>query len=209
MGQLKKLFYKLLNILNIHADSNQKWLLISMFFSGLLATYVSPTITKVVISGLPAEWIAFQALFSSVVTLIIGMIWKGKFRHTIIQYFIIFCICECLAGFFMSIYLVFIKFNVWVLAITELIYGNFICTLVGKCVMAFKTKLWPEKEREIYDNNLSIVSGITCIIGFTFALIMMPSLKVSLFIWGLCCIIDDIGWIIVYLKNKETLKGIE
>lgn len=209
MGQLKILFSKLLNILNIHADSNQKWLLISMFVSGLLATYVSPQISKSVITQLPAEWIAFEALFSSVVCLIIGMIWKGKFRHDIIQYFIIFCICECLAGFIMAMYLVFIHYNVWVLAITQLIYANFICTLVGKCIMAFKAKLWPEKEREIYDNNLSIVSGITCIIGFAFALIIMPSLNVALFIWGLCCIIDDIGWIIVYIKNKQLLQLIE
>ena len=209
MDQFKKLLSKLLNILNIHADNNQKWLLISMFFSGLLATYVSPQISKSVITQLPAEWIAFEALFSSVVCLIIGMIWKGKFRHNIIQYFIIFCICECLAGFLMTMYLVFIHYNVWVLAITQLIYVNFICTLVGKCIMAFKAKLWPEKEREIYDNNLSIVSGITCIIGFAFALLMMPSLNVALFIWGLCCIIDDIGWIIVYIKNKQLLQSIE
>ena len=209
MGQLNKIFHKLLNFLNIHADSNQKWLLMSMFISGLLATYVSPAITKAIITELPAEWIAFESLFSSIVGLFIGIIWQGKFRHNIIQYFIIFCICECLAGFCVAIYLCFIHYNVWIFAIATLIYGNFICTLVGKCVMAFKTKLWPEKEREIYDNNLSIVGGITCIVGFGVALLMMPSLNVALFIWGLCCIIDDIGWIIVYLKNKEILKNIE
>ena len=198
---------KILTLLNIHADNNQKWLLISMFFSGLLTTYVSPQISKSVITQLPAEWIAFEALFSSIVGLIIGITWKGKFRHNIIQYFIIFCICECLAGFVMAMYLVFINYNVWVLAITQLIYCNFICTLVSKCIMAFKAKLWIEKEREIYDNNLSIVSGITCIIGFAFALLIMPSLNIALFIWGLCCIIDDTGWIIVYTKNERILKN--
>lgn len=209
MGQLRNLFYKVLNLLNIHADSNQKWLLLSMFISGLLATYISPAITKAIITELPAEWIAFEALFSSITGLFLGIIWQGKFRHNIIQYFIIFCICECLAGFICAMYLCFIHYNVWIFAIATLIYSNLITSLVGKCIMAFKAKLWPEKEREIYDNNLSIVGGITCIIGFTFALFIMPSLKVSLFIWGLCCIVDDIGWIIVYLKNKETLKGIE
>ena len=109
----------------------------------------------------------------------------------------------------MAMYLCFIHYNVWVLAITSLIYGNFICSLVGKCVMTFKAKLWPDKEREIYDNNLSIVSGITCMIGFGLALIAMPSLKTALFIWGACCIIDDFGWIVVYLKNKEVLQSIE
>ena len=206
---MKQLINKIFNFINLHPDNNQKWLLISLFVSGLLATYSSPPITKAVISGLPAEWIAFESVFSSICVLILGMIWKGTFRHTIIKYFIIFCISECLAGFLMSMYLVFIEYNVWVLAITELIYGNFICMLVGKCIMAFRAKLWPEKEREVYDNNLSIVSSITSISGFGIALIMMPSLKVALFIWGICCIIDDFGWIIVYFKNKQSLKLIK
>ena len=75
--------------------------------------------------------------------------------------------------------------------------------------MAFKAKLWVEKEREIYDNNVSIVSGIVCIIGYISALIALPSLKVSLFLWSVCCIFDDVGWLIVYAKNKEVLKNIE
>lgn len=200
---------KILNFLNIHADHNQKWLLWSMCVTTLLSTYIGPQLSKSVITQLPAEWIAFEALFSSVVGLFLGIIWKGKFRHNIIQYFIVFCIGECLTGFLMAMYLCFIHYNVWVLAITTLIYGNFICSLVGKCVMAFKVELWPNKEREIYDNNLSIVGGITCVVGFALALLAMPSLKTALFIWGVCCIFDDLGWIIVYLKNKECLKNIE
>ena len=203
------LFKRLLGLLNIHADRNQKWLLVSMFFSGLLATYISPVITKAIITELPAEWIAFQALFSSVVGLVLGIIWKGKFRHNIIRCFLIFCITECLAGFFVAMYLCFIQYNVWVFAISSLFYSNFITSLVGKCVMAFKAKLWPDKEREIYDNNLSIVAGITCIIGFLSALLFMPTLNIALFIWGLCCIIDDIGWVIVFIKNKNKLRNIK
>lgn len=66
-----------------------------------------------------------------------------------------------------------------------------------------------EKEREIYDNNQSVIAGLVCIIGFTLALVFMPPLKVAILLWGLCCIIDDIGWIIVYNKNKNALKNIE
>ena len=60
----------------------------------------------------------------------------------------------------------------------------------------------------IYDNNLSIVSGITCIAGFDIALVAMPSLNTALFICGMCCIIDDLGWIIVYNRNKKILQNI-
>ena len=75
--------------------------------------------------------------------------------------------------------------------------------------MAFKAKLWIEKDREIYDNNVGIISGIVCIAGYVFALVALPSLKVSLLLWSLCCVFDDIGWIIVYNRNRETLRGIE
>jgi hypothetical protein len=163
---------------------------------------------KSIITALPAEWIAFESLFGSITALVIGIIWKNRFRKNMIKYFVIFCISECLAGFFLAMWLCFIEYNVWVFAISSLIYVNFISMLVSKCIMAFKAKLWLEKEREIYDNNLSIVGGITCIVGFGCALLFMPSLKVGLFLWGLGCIVDDIGWIIVYYKNKNILKAI-
>jgi hypothetical protein len=73
--------------------------------------------------------------------------------------------------------------------------------------MAFKTKLWNEEKREIYDNNTSIISGITRISGFLLALLFMPSLKLSLILWAIACIVDDIGWMIVYIKNKKILCG--
>jgi hypothetical protein len=111
-------------------------------------------------------------------------------------------VCGCLLGF----YLCFISWNVWIFAIASLIYTTLISTFVGKCIMAFKAKLWIEKDRELYDNNVSIVSGIVCIIGYVMALLALPTLKVSLFLWSVCCVFDDIGWIIVYNKNKNKLK---
>lgn len=206
---MKKLINKLLELLNIHPDSNQKWILSGLFASGLISSYIYPVIKKSMVTALPPEWIAFEALFSAITLLVIGIIWKGKFRKEVMNHFILFCIIECAAGFLCGMYLCFISYNVWVFAVATLIYTNLITILVSKCIMAFKAKLWQEKEREIYDNNSSIVSGITCIIGFGTALFAMPSLKLALFLWGICCIIDDIGWIVVYLNNKKELKSIE
>ena len=42
-----------------------------------------------------------------------------------------------------------------------------------------------------------------CIAGYVCALLSMPSLKVAMFIWGLCCAIDNIGWLVVYHRNKD------
>jgi hypothetical protein len=197
---------KILNLLNIHPDANQKWLLISLVISGLLITYAHPTLLKTIISGLPAQWIAFESVVASVSGLLIGMIWQGKIREKAIKYFFYLALIESLCGFILGLYLCFINFNVWVLAIASLIYTTVISSFVGKCIMAFKAKLWVEKEREIYDNNSDIVTGIVCIVGYLFALVALPSLKVSLFLWAICCIFDDIGWLIVYSKNKLILK---
>lgn len=203
---MKKIFEKILSVLNLKVDKNQQWILISLFISGLLCTYAAPEFTKVVITALPAEWLAFESLFSALCGLFIGMMWKGKIRSSAIKYFIAFAVTESALGCILAMYLCFVNFNVWVMAITTLIYSSFISIFVSKCVMMFKSKLWNETGREIYDNNASIVSSIVCIVGYSFALFFMPSLEVSLFLWGVACIVDDIGWIIVYLKNKTLLQ---
>ena len=177
----------------------------SLVVSGLLITYAHPTLVKEIISNLPAQWIAFESLAASIAGLLIGMIWQKNVRKKAIRYFFYLAFAESLCGCLLGFYLCFINWNVWIFAIASLIYTTIISTFVGKCIMAFKAKLWVEKDREIYDNNVSIVSGIVCIIGYISALIVLPSLKVSLFLWSVCCIFDDIGWLIVYTKNKETL----
>lgn len=200
---------KILEILNVHPDNNQRWILLSLFISGLLITYIHPAIVKEVYTNLPAQWIAFESLSSSIAGLFVGMMWKGSIRKSVTKHFLVFALSESILGCLLGLFLVFIHYNVWIFAIASLIYSAFITTFVGKCIMTFKAKLWIEKEREIYDNNHSIIAGIVCIIGFTAALFFMPSLKLALFIWAICCIIDDIGWIIVYIKNKESLKQID
>lgn len=203
------MFKWLLEKLNLHIDANQKPILIILVIVGLIATYTGPTLTKAIISELPAEWIAFESLCSTLFGLIVGIAWQGKIRKSAIKYFIIFITSESIAGFILGMYLAFIQWNVWVLAISSLIYTNLISTFVGKCIMYFKSKLWVERDREIYDNNCSIVGGITCVIGFGAALVALPSLKLSLTLFGISCLIDNIGWGLVYLKNKNMLKEVE
>lgn len=205
---IKKFIKFILNKLNVHPDKNQRWILASLCFAGLLGTYISPRITKTIISELPAEWLAFQSLASSAFGLLLGIMWQKKIRTMAIKYFMYFAIAESSIGCLLGLYLAFVQWNVWVFAVVSLLYSMLICKFVSKCVMAFKAALWIEKDREIYDNNTSIVSGIVCIIGFAAALILMPTLKVALVLWSIGCIIDDVGWIVVYYKNKDSLKSL-
>lgn len=197
---------KVFKILNLHIDDNQKWILLSVCICSLLGTYTSPTLVKVIYSALPAQWIAFSALFGSFTYLVMGMCWQGKFRKTVLNKFLLFIITESIIGFVLGLYLCFYQWNVWVYAIVSLIYSSFISTLVGKAIMSFRSKLWNEKAREDYDNNNSIVGGICNVVGFLFAFIALPSLKLSLFLWALCCLIESFGWSVVYIKNKKLLQ---
>lgn len=199
---------KILELLNIRIDDNQKYILFSLFVSGLLCTYVSPIFTKVVITALPPEWIAFESLFASISVFLISILWKGKTRTIALEKFIVFCILETIAGFVLALYLLLVEFNVWVYAIFSLIYVSFITIFVGKCIMAFKSKLWNEEKREIYDNNSTIIGSITCISGYLFALLFMPTLETALILWAIACVVDDIGWMIVYIKNRNKLLEI-
>ena len=205
--QMKKIIKGLMCALNIHADHNQSWLLVSVTISGLLGTYIMATLSKAIISELPAQWIATQSLVTAIAALTVGLIWKGRFRRAALSNFFILAIVESTLGFLLGIYLLF-YWNVWVFAIVSLIYSTLITNIVGKCLMAFRSVLWTEKDREIYDNNNQVVGSIICITGFALSIVVLPSLKTATFLWAVGCIVDDIGWIIVYRKNQELLKNI-
>lgn len=200
------MWQRFLAMLNIRPDANQKWTLSSLFVSGLLYAYISPTMTKEIVTALPAEWLAFQGLFGCLSGFVFGMLWQGKFRNAAIKFFAPLCIAECTIGFLTAIYLRFIEYNVWIFAISTLLYSSLVSIFVAKCIMVFRTKLWNEREREVYDNNNSIVQNIYGILGLCFSLFFLPSLNTALIIWGVVCLVDDAGWLIVYSKNRNLLK---
>ncbi len=203
---MRKVVLTLLSMINVHPDKNQQWLLLSMCISMLLITYAHPTLVKEIVTNLPAQWLAFESLSMSITGLLIGMVWQKKTRKRAINYFFYLALTESICGFLLGMYLCFVEWNVWVFAIASLVYGAIVSSFVGKCIMAFKSRLWIEKDREVFDNNSSIMTGIVCILGYFMAIIASPSLKLSVFMWAICCIIDDIGWLIVYAKNKNRLK---
>lgn len=102
-----------------------------------------------------------------------------------------------------------IHYNVIVFAIATMLYSSLISEFVAKCVMLFKTRLWNEKGREIYDNNSTIVCSLFCIIGYVLSLLFMPSLETALAIWSIVCLTDDIAWIILYQKHKSLFLNAE
>ena len=200
---------KILNLLNLKLDNNQTYIFLSMFVCGLLITYISPVIIKDIYSKLPSSWIAFESLVGSISGLLLSIVWKNNIRRGAIKRFMLLVIAESICGVVLCSYLLFVEYNIWVLAISQLVYTTFITGFIGKCIMVFQSKLWNNKSRENYDNNSSIISGITCILGYSLAMFFEPSIKFALALWGIAYLVDDIGWAIVFWKNRNLLTDIK
>ena len=140
-------------------------------------------------------------------SLIVGILWKGKFREKAIKNFAFLAIAESAAGFSLAMWLVFVSWNVWVYAVFALLYVSIISLTIGRCVMVFKTKLWNDKSRELHDNTQSVIGDIALLIGGLMAIVCCPSLNAALSLFGIACIVDDIGWIATYLKLKDVLSN--
>lgn len=196
----------ILNLINLKLDNNQKYIVVSLILCGLLCSYVSPVIIKDIYTKLPSEWIAFESLVGSISGFLLSIFWRGVIRKQAIKKFLLLVISETICGILVCGYLLLIDYNIWVLAIAQLIYTTFITSFVCKCIMVFKSKLWNNKDREIYDNNIEIVACLTSILGYLTAIIVEPNIYLAIFLWGIAYLVDDIGWAIVYFKNRELLS---
>lgn len=196
---------EILNLFNLKLDSNQKYIIVSLISCGLLYSYISPVIIKDIYTNLPSEWIAFESLVGSISGFLLGIFWRDTIRKQAIKQFLMLVIGETVCGILVCAYLLLIDYNVWVLAIAQLIYTTFITSFVCKCIMVFKSKLWNNKDRETYDNNMEIVVCLTSILGYLIAILAEPNIYFAIFLWGVAYLLDDIGWAIVYFKNKELL----
>lgn len=194
---------KLLEKLNIRLDENQKWIALSYFILGTIFSFTSPTFIKEYGMNLPTQYFAAEAIVSAFSVLFVGMAWQGKIRAFATKHFIGFAVCESVIAFIVSLYLIFINYNIWILAISCMIYTNLISIFVGKCIMAFRTKIWNEEAREIYDNNNSIIGAFVCLFGYGAALFITPSIKTCVFIWGITCLLDNIAWCCLYYKHRD------
>ena len=197
---------KILNLFNLKLDNNQKYIVVSLILCGLLCSYISPVIIKDIYTKLPSEWIAFESLVGSISGFLISIFWRDTIRRQAIKKFLALVIGETVCGILVCAYLLLIDYNIWVLAIAQLIYTTFITSFVCKCIMVFKSKLWNNKDRETYDNNMEIVACLTSILGYLTAIIVELNIYLSIFLWGIAYLVDDIGWAIVYFKNKEMLS---
>ena len=202
---MKEIWSKLLRLLNINLQPHQALPAASYFCSLLMHAYFGPILMKTAVTELPAQWLSFETVWCCAASLVIGVMWKGSFRSFAINWFAKLAIVESLCGFCLGIWLAFVSWNVWVYAIFSLFYISIVSMTIGRCIMVFRTKLWNEKSRELHDNTQSVIGDLALCIGGVAAIVACPSIKVALTLFAICCIVDDIGWILTYLILKSKL----
>ena len=107
--------------LNIRPQKNSGTLYLSLFFAVLMNTYANPRIVKEIVSCLPAQYLSAESLAVCVSNLAIGMSWKGKTREIVIMNFMILAILETVASVLLGIWLLFVSYNVWVMAVASIV----------------------------------------------------------------------------------------
>lgn len=205
MYRIKTLFGKALKFFNINLQPHQAIPATSYFFTMLLHAYFAPMLMKTAISQLPPQWLSFETVWCCIASLFVGVMWKGKFRLAAVRNFAILATAESICGICLGLWLAFVQWNVWVYAIFSLLYVSIISLTISRCIMVFKSKLWNEKSRELHDNTQSVIGDIALCLGGIIAIVACPSLKLALVLFGICCVVDDIGWILTYLKLKDIL----
>ena len=185
--------------------TNKNILILSHFIPDILLGLGWATIHKVCVELLPAQWLSFEQLMISIFLITACFLWKNeKFRKNTISIFLFLSIFEMLTGMVMAFSMVF-SFNVWVYAIGSLLYTGLISVFLSRIEIAFKSKLFVERDRENFDNDMELAVSSSSLIGFGVASLIEIPLNTALILWGIAWI-GNLGWIMVYLKNKNALK---
>ncbi len=192
----------------LHIDNTSGVLLLFAFIDSLMLALAYPAIRKVTGDMLPTRYFAIEGILSCACGLLVCMSWNSKkFRRFSFGIFKGMAFAEILvfACIGVSMYL---WFNIWVFAIGTLITQCIICVFMGRILNSFRVAIFPDREREFYDNNMHIVSSISYLLGLTVVAIWPIPLDVSILLWGFGCF-GDIGWLIIYRRHKSKFNSID
>ena len=186
---------------------NNKNILIAFhFFPDVLLGVGWASIHKVCVELLPTQWLSFEQLMLSVFLIIACSLWKNdKFREKSLKIFLYLSIFEMISGMILAFSMA-VWFNVWIFAIGSLIYTGAVSILLHRVEVSFKSKLFNYRDRENFDNDMELACSLSSLIGFGIASIVSIPISSALILWGIAWI-GNLGWIMVYIKNKNVLKN--
>ena len=119
--------------------------------------------------------------------------------------FTFFCAAESICGCMLGLYLAFVEYNPIVFAWASCTYSNLITTFVCKVIDRSKNTLWIEGDRDNYNRNSELVSGLVSLAALVVAVFVAPTPQQAMALWGFSCLIDNIGWIIIIRRHKSRI----
>lgn len=189
-------------------DKTQKILLSCIFIDEFLACLSYPAIRKVTGELLPTRYFAIEGIIIFLSSIIACSLWNNKnFRIFLFKIYKLLAILEIL-GFISLGITQFLWFNICVFSIGTLCFGSIICVFLGRILNSFRVSMFPDRKREFFDNNRTLVENISELVGLGIAAIFPISLKTSIILWSIG-IASIIGWLIIYKRNKIKLSKIE
>ena len=193
------------HVCNRCIEWNNKNILIAFrFFPDILIGIGWASIHKVCVELLPTQWLSFEQLALSLFFIIMCSLWKNeKFRQKSLNIFLYLSIFEMISGMILAFSMA-VWFNVWIYAIGSLIYTGAISILLNRIGISFKSKLFNNRSRENFDNDMDLACSLSSLIGFGIASIISIPISYALIFWGIAWL-SNLGWIIVYIKNKKML----
>ena len=195
------------NLLNIRiADNEQRFLFITTLLMIMLGSFSGVSLCKEINTTMSQRFLAGCGITACVFSVFVNAVWKGKFRKTFIKYFAIIASIESFVAFSLSICLAF-SWNTTVFAVSRLIYQSLICNFIMKGFLVIETSLWSGENLENFKNSRNCIMDIGCILGFFLSFVFQPSTRIAVIFWGICCILDDIGWIYLFIKRRKVILG--
>ena len=187
--------------------TNKNILILFHFFPDILIGIGWASIHKTCVELLPTQWLSFEQLSISLFLILACTLWKNdKFRANTIKIFQYLSIFEIAIGILLAVLMIF-SFNVWVYAIGSLALTGLVSVFLTRAEIAFKSKLFADRERENFDNDMELACSASSLIGFAIATVLPVSLNVALLLWAISWT-GNIGWLMVYYKNRKKLEKI-
>lgn len=184
----------------------QKLLLLAFFIEDFFVSWGYPAFYRAVMPLITERVLAMSTIVSCASGIIICQIWN-KYSDKLIFKYMYFNIFELLLNIIMVTVAIITK-NYFIYYIVDIIVASFITRQLVCAHTKIKSILLLGKDREIFDNNSSIVSNCAVLIGSTIALVFGSNLpiNISLILLLVSLVSGNIFYLYVFIKFKPQIK---
>lgn len=175
-------------------------LVLSSFISGLFYALAYPTIITKLISEVGSKIVSFNAICISIAGIFIPIMWN-KYSDTIYKKYGYLFIVETITY---SIICVCVILNIISIK-SYYILDTILFCIVSKNIICGNNKLkvlrYKDKERETFDNNISLVGDASSLVGFIISFILNIPINIAFICITIGICADNFAYFISWKKS--------